>query len=167
MRREAPEIATVYLTVQKDSSTTCVGPEGGDVAAIAIPIAATRPGPRGLPAARPRLVPNLSPAGRGPHLVARLPGPRRRAPRRSPRPRLRVVVWTVNDPAQIRRMLELGIDGIISDRPDLVLEAMKNNHLHLFSSPLFITNAITTNAADEEDAGEEDREAMVAAVNHQ
>ena len=38
---------------------------------------------------------------------------------------LRVVVWTVNDPAQIRAMLELGVDGIISDRPDLVLEALK------------------------------------------
>jgi glycerophosphoryl diester phosphodiesterase len=31
-------------------------------------------------------------------------------------------VWTVNDPAQIRRMLDLGVDGIISDRPDLVRE---------------------------------------------
>jgi glycerophosphoryl diester phosphodiesterase len=38
---------------------------------------------------------------------------------------LRVVVWTVNDPAHIRRMLDMGVDGIISDRPDLVLEAMK------------------------------------------
>ena len=38
---------------------------------------------------------------------------------------LRVVVWTVNDPTQIERMIKLGVDGIISDRPDRVLEAMK------------------------------------------
>lgn len=33
---------------------------------------------------------------------------------------LKVVVWTVNERADIRRMLRLGVDGIISDRPDRV-----------------------------------------------
>lgn len=33
---------------------------------------------------------------------------------------LRVLTWTVNDPLQIARMIDLGVDGIISDRPDLV-----------------------------------------------
>jgi glycerophosphoryl diester phosphodiesterase len=33
---------------------------------------------------------------------------------------LAVIVWTVNEPEHIRRMLDLGVDGIISDRPDLV-----------------------------------------------
>ena len=37
---------------------------------------------------------------------------------------LRVVVWTVNEPAQIDAMLALGVDGIISDRPDRVRGAM-------------------------------------------
>ncbi|MDH5538235.1 MAG: glycerophosphodiester phosphodiesterase [Rhizobacter sp.] len=37
---------------------------------------------------------------------------------------LKVVVWTVNEPAHIERMLELGVDGIISDRPDRVRAAM-------------------------------------------
>jgi glycerophosphoryl diester phosphodiesterase len=37
---------------------------------------------------------------------------------------LKVVVWTVNDPAGIERMLALGVDGIISDRPDRVRAAM-------------------------------------------
>jgi glycerophosphoryl diester phosphodiesterase len=31
---------------------------------------------------------------------------------------LKVVVWTVNEPADVRRMIELGVDGIISDYPD-------------------------------------------------
>lgn len=33
---------------------------------------------------------------------------------------LKVVAWTVNDPAGMRRMIGLGVDGIISDRPDLL-----------------------------------------------
>lgn len=33
---------------------------------------------------------------------------------------LRVVVWTVNTEAEIRTMIEAGVDGIISDNPDLL-----------------------------------------------
>lgn len=33
---------------------------------------------------------------------------------------LKVVVWTVNSPADMRRMIEWRVDGIISDRPDLL-----------------------------------------------
>lgn len=35
---------------------------------------------------------------------------------------LRVVVWTVNKREDMARMIELGVDGIISDRPDLLRE---------------------------------------------
>jgi len=31
---------------------------------------------------------------------------------------LKVVTWTVNEPTDMRRMIELGVDGIISDYPD-------------------------------------------------
>ncbi len=37
---------------------------------------------------------------------------------------LSVVVWTVNEPADIQKMLDLGVDGIISDRPDRVRTAL-------------------------------------------
>jgi glycerophosphoryl diester phosphodiesterase len=32
---------------------------------------------------------------------------------------IRVIVWTVNDPAQMKRMVEMGVDGLITDRPDV------------------------------------------------
>jgi glycerophosphoryl diester phosphodiesterase len=38
---------------------------------------------------------------------------------------LAVVVWTVNEPADIAKMIDLGVDGIISDRPDLVRAEMQ------------------------------------------
>lgn len=34
---------------------------------------------------------------------------------------LRVIPWTVNEPDDMRRLVALGVDGIISDRPDLLL----------------------------------------------
>jgi glycerophosphoryl diester phosphodiesterase len=37
---------------------------------------------------------------------------------------VRVVVWTVNDPTTMARLLDAGVDGIITDRPDLLREVM-------------------------------------------
>ena len=36
-----------------------------------------------------------------------------------------VVPWTVNDPADIRRMIAWDVDGIISDYPDRVLAILR------------------------------------------
>ena len=38
---------------------------------------------------------------------------------------LKVLVWTVNDPAAMERMLGYGIDGLITDRPDLARKLLE------------------------------------------
>jgi glycerophosphoryl diester phosphodiesterase len=44
---------------------------------------------------------------------------------------LQVLAWTVNAPRDIARVLDWGVDGIVSDRPDLVREEMQRRGLAL------------------------------------
>jgi glycerophosphoryl diester phosphodiesterase len=44
---------------------------------------------------------------------------------------LRVVVWTVNKPEDMAHMIEIGVDGIISDRPDLLRQAVGGKGMKL------------------------------------
>ncbi|MBD3286089.1 glycerophosphodiester phosphodiesterase [candidate division WOR-3 bacterium] len=45
--------------------------------------------------------------------------------RRCHRRDIQVHVWTVNDPGDMRRLLEMGVDGIITDRPDAADSLMR------------------------------------------
>ncbi|MDH3688973.1 MAG: glycerophosphodiester phosphodiesterase [Gammaproteobacteria bacterium] len=46
---------------------------------------------------------------------------------------LGVVVWTVNDPGDVEKMIDLGVDGIISDYPDMGRQVLEQNRIHLSS----------------------------------
>ena len=39
---------------------------------------------------------------------------------------MKITVWTVNEPAAIARVIDMGVDGIASDYPDRVLNLLKN-----------------------------------------
>ena len=38
--------------------------------------------------------------------------------------KLKIIPWTVNDPAEIERLATLGVDGIITDYPDRARRAL-------------------------------------------
>jgi glycerophosphoryl diester phosphodiesterase len=44
---------------------------------------------------------------------------------------LRVVPWTVNDPADMQRLLGFGVNGLISDRPDLLRTVLQEQGMAL------------------------------------
>jgi glycerophosphoryl diester phosphodiesterase len=44
---------------------------------------------------------------------------------------VRVVPWTVNEPADMARLIALGVDGMISDHPDRLRAVMADKGLRL------------------------------------
>jgi len=42
---------------------------------------------------------------------------------------LRVIPWTVNDPAEMRRLIDLNVDGLITDHPDRALPVLSEKGL--------------------------------------
>lgn len=89
VEREAPEIATAYLTSGKSSDPAMLRDAGARVWS-----------------------PNFLDLDAGKIAAARAAG-------------LRIVAWTVNEPTDIARVLGMKVDGIISDYPDRVREALK------------------------------------------
>ena len=112
VQKEAPEIRTMYLTSPRTLARTADGKPSPWLAGFA-PEQHGGSVPRAVHAAGGRIwAPNqtfLTPAMLA---EARALG-------------IVVIPWTVNDPAMMVKLLEMGVDGIISDRPDLVQIELK------------------------------------------
>jgi glycerophosphoryl diester phosphodiesterase len=131
VRREAPEMRTVYLSIRRPAlDNICSGPAQGK------PLAPPGEcGPSAWTAGRQLRdfgsVAKMVSAARGdiwsPYYndldAAQLEEARALG--------LRVIPWTVNTPADIAKVLDLKVDGIISDRPDRVREEMKRRDMAL------------------------------------
>jgi len=131
VQREAPDIPTVYLTVQQPfQDNVCSGPlaRRPDVASADCGASEWTAGfqlrdhgsvPRLVKAAGGRVwSPYFKDVDRAKLDEAHALG-------------LTVVVWTVDAPDEIRRLMDLGVDGIISDRPDLVRAEMARRGMPL------------------------------------
>jgi glycerophosphoryl diester phosphodiesterase len=125
VQREAPEIATVYLTAQQRwLDNVCTGPAAGSPS-IAPADCGKSAWTAGFELREHGSVPKLVKAAGGGIWSPAYPDldEARLAEARSLG--LKVVPWTVNDPVHIRRLIDMGVDGIISDYPDRVREAAR------------------------------------------
>ncbi len=111
VQQQAPKIPTVYLTLQRGSGRTIVLDRATNW------MAGFNPADHG--GSLPRTIKAAGGAIWSPYfgdvtaaLVTEAHGLG-----------LRVVVWTVNKSEDMARMIESGVDGIISDRPDLLRQA--------------------------------------------
>lgn len=117
---EAPEIATVYLSARQDWLDNI-----GDGSTLGSPWTA------GYRYARYRSVPRMVHAAGG-RIWSPYHGDLDAAQLEEARALgLEVIVWTVNDPARIAAMMDLGVDGIISDYPERVRAEMQKRGMPL------------------------------------
>lgn len=42
---------------------------------------------------------------------------------------IKVLAWTINDPVVFEQMLDIGVDGIVTDRPDMAVEILKRRKI--------------------------------------
>jgi len=108
VQQQAPQIPTVYLTLQKGSGATNSLDKATEWTAGFNPADYGKSLPRTIKAAGGAIwSPYFGDVDAA--LVSE-----------SHQLGLKVVVWTVNKPEDIARMIDLGVDGVISDHPDLL-----------------------------------------------
>ncbi|MGH8633302.1 MAG: glycerophosphodiester phosphodiesterase, partial [Burkholderiales bacterium] len=112
VQKEAPGIATVYLTVEKGfmDSIQRDKPESPWTAGFHV-------------SRHSGSIPSMVKAAGGAVWSPYYAETTREQVKEAQALGLKVVVWTVNEPADMRRMIEWGVDGVISDRPDLLRAA--------------------------------------------
>jgi len=119
VQTEAPEIATAYLTIQQSGEDTVrAGADGS-------------PWTAGMRYRDYGSVPKMIKAAGG---AIWSPYYRDLTPAlldESQRLGLKVIVWTVNDRIEMERLIDLGVDGIISDYPDRLRDAARAKGLPL------------------------------------
>jgi len=120
VQREAPEIGTVYLTAQQRWLDN-IGAGSG----------APSPWTAGFKYSEHGSVPKMIRAAGGKVWSAHFADLDAAKVAEAHALGLQVLAWTVNEPAQMERMLDIGVDGLISDRADRVREVMQKRGMPL------------------------------------
>lgn len=107
MQTEAPEIPTVYLTAQQDFMDNIAARQRSSAWTAGMHVSE-------FGGSIPKMVKAAGGAVWSPHYAEVT----RERVREAQLVGLKVVVWTVNAETDMRRMIEIGVDGVISDYPD-------------------------------------------------
>ena len=126
-QKEAPEIPTVYLTAQqKFMDNICTGAASGSPAVNPSDCDAS-PWTAGFQLKTHGSVPRMVKAAGGRIWSPFFNDIDAARVKEAHDLGLKVVVWTVNAPEQIAKMLDLGVDGLITDRPDVAREVLRQH----------------------------------------
>ena len=136
VQREAPDIATVYLSAQQPWLDN-----------IGAGSATDSPWTAGWRYRDHGSVPKLVQAAGGRTWAAYFGDLDAAAVQQAHALGLQVLAWTVNDPAQIARLMDLGVDGLISDRPDRVRAEMARRGLALPPTTLPVAPPVAPSVA--------------------
>jgi len=115
-QRIAPEIPTVYLSVQRRFDN--IGAAQG-----------SSPWTAGLRYADHGSVPKMIKAGGGSAWSCYFGDLDADKVREAQALGLKVLAWTVNDPVEMAKLLRMGVDGLITDRPDLARTLLEERGL--------------------------------------
>ena len=107
VQKEAPEIPTVYLTAQQSFQDNIQAGQRESAWTAGLHV-------RDFGGSIPRMVKAAGGAVWSPYSGETT----RELVKEAQALGLKVVVWTLNEPAEMRRMIEWGVDGVISDYPD-------------------------------------------------
>ncbi len=117
VQKIAPEIATVYLSIQRRMDNIAAGrPEGSRWTA-------------GFQYRDYGSIPKMIKAAGGSHWSVYFGDLTPELAKEARSLGLKVLAWTVNDPAVMARMLGYGVDGLITDRPDLARRLLEERNI--------------------------------------
>lgn len=120
VQKEAPEIDTVYITAQQDWLDNIGAKKGASSAWTA-----------GIQHKDHASVPRMIKAAGGRYWSSFFGDLDAAQVQEAHALGIQVLAWTVNEPRQMARLIEMGVDGIVTDRPDLLREEMKRRGLAL------------------------------------
>ncbi|MEK6246444.1 MAG: glycerophosphodiester phosphodiesterase [Pseudomonadota bacterium] len=113
VQKIAPEIASVYLSIQRRMDNIAAGrPEGSRWTA-------------GFQYRDYGSIPKMIKAAGGSHWSVYFGDLSPELVKEAQSLGLKVLVWTVNDPAAMDRMIGYGVDGLITDRPDVARKVLE------------------------------------------